>query len=327
MESRLQAPEWAPHAAVFIGFPSHPDLWAENLEPARREVAAFARAVHADGEGERVILVAGDAASAAAAQALTGHAAEVVVEPFGDIWLRDTAPIVVGQGAQREAVDFDFNGWGGKYVLANDDSVGTRLASRMNFPVRRAAWVFEGGAIDSDGTGLVVTTEQCLLNPNRNPTLDKAAIEQHLRRDLGFARVLWLGDGLQNDHTDGHVDNLARFVAANTLLLPVGTSDDPNAHVFADANARAKALGVNVVEVPSAGRIERHGAVVPATYMNFYIGNRVVVVPTYAGAQNLEPALEVLRGLFPSRHVVALSADATLSGGGSFHCISQQIPE
>ena len=324
----LQPPEWAPHDSVWIGFPSHPELWEDNLDPARAEVVAFARAVHADGRGEKVVLVAADEASAAVARTLAGDAADVIVEPFGDIWLRDTAPIIARNGAGLVATDFGFNFWGGKYDLPGDETIGARLAARTGLPVRTAAWIFEGGAIDTDGTGLVVTTEQCLLNPNRNPAMSRADIEAALARDLGFDRFLWLGDGLLNDHTDGHVDNLARFVGENRLLLPEPAgAEDPNAPIYADAAARAAAFGVDFVRMPSPGLIEWDGEAIPASYMNFYIGNAAVVMPTYEGGRNVEAAIDVLRGLFPGRTVVGLPADAILSGGGSFHCISQQIPE
>ena len=161
-------PEWAPHKAVWIGFPSHHELWEDDLDPARAEVAAFARAVHAGGKGERVLLVAADDEAARAAKAMAGDTAQIVVEPFGDIWLRDTAAIVTGNGHAR---DFLFNGWGGKYDLPGDDSIGRRLAARRHIHAETCDWVLEGGAIDGDGTGLVVTTEQCLLNPKRNPAL------------------------------------------------------------------------------------------------------------------------------------------------------------
>jgi agmatine deiminase len=319
--------EWAAHDAVWIGFPSHAELWEDDLEPARAEVLAFARAVHDGDRGERVILVAADQASADRAARLAGDTAEVIVEPFGDIWLRDTAPIIASGISGRVATDFRFNFWGGKYDLPGDDSIGGRLAARTGFPVRAHDWILEGGAIDSDGTGLVVTTEQCLLNPNRNPDLARGEIEQRLREQLGFTRILWLGDGLLNDHTDGHVDNLARFVGEGRLLLPVASDDDdPNADIYADAARRAAAFGVDVIPMPSPGIIERDGEIVPASYMNFYIGNRAIVMPTYEGAANEEAAIETLSELFPGRTVVGIPADAILTGGGSFHCISQQIP-
>lgn len=319
-----QPPEWAPHDAVWIGWPSHADLWTEDLEPARAEVAAFARAVHAGGRGERVILVAADAAAAAAAP---GGGIETIVEPFGDIWLRDTAPILVrGADGSLAARDFRFNGWGGKYDLPHDDSIGARLAARAGLPVETCDWIFEGGALDVDGTGLAVTTEQCLLNPNRNPGLSRAEIEARLAADLGVTRLLWLGDGLLNDHTDGHVDNLARFVGPNRLALPVAAGgDDPNAAVYADARARARAFGVEVVDLPSPGATTRDGEIVPASYMNFYIGNAAVVVPLW-DAPSDGAAVAALQALFPGRAVVGVRGDHVLTGGGSFHCISQQLP-
>jgi agmatine deiminase len=320
--TRAPKAEWAPHKAVWIGFPSHPELWQEDLDTAREEVAAFAAAVDADGKGEQVLLVAADEEAAAAARRLASFA-EVVIEPFGDIWLRDTAPII---GADGVAHDFLFNGWGGKYDLPGDEDIGLRLAEGRGKRVESRGWVLEGGAIDGDGTGLVVTTEQCLLNPNRNPALARSDIEARLAADLGFDRVLWLGEGLRNDHTDGHVDNLARFVGEARLAIPVGGDNDPNWQVYQQAAQRARAAGVTVVPVPSPGRVLRDEEIVPASYMNFYIGNASVVVPVY-GATNDEAAVRAIQEFFPDRHVVGLRADAILTGGGSFHCISQQIPE
>ncbi|GAA4812414.1 agmatine deiminase family protein [Sphingosinicella ginsenosidimutans] len=320
-----QPPEWAPHEAVWIGFPSHADLWEDDLGPARDEVAAFARAVHADGAGEEVRLVAADEDAAAAARNLAPFAT-VLVEPFGDIWLRDTGPIILGRDGSRRAARFGFNGWGGKYELAGDDSIGARLAETIGLAPDAHDWILEGGAIDVDGTGLAVTTEQCLLNPNRNPGLDKAAIEARLAADLGIDRLLWLGEGLINDHTDGHVDNLARFVAEGVLAIPEPAAGDPNAAVYADAKARAEAFGVKVVPLPSPGRIERDGEIVPASHMNFYIGNAAVVVPLYGGASDTA-AVAAVDALFPGRKAVGLRADHVLTGGGSFHCISQQVPK
>ena len=314
-------PEWARHKAVWIGFPSHAELWQEDLDQARTEVAAFAKAVHADGRGEKVLLVAADAEAGVAASKLAPFA-EVVVEPFGDIWLRDTAVILTGDGTAR---DFGFNGWGGKYDLPGDDDVGARLARRAKKRIIPCDWVLEGGALDGDGTGLVVTTEQCVLNPNRNGHLGKAEIEERLERDLGYDRVLWLGDGLLNDHTDGHVDNLARFVGEGRLAIPVAADNDPNWQVYQQAAKRAEAFGLEVVPMPSPGRVIRDDEIVPASYMNFYIGNASVVVPLY-GAANDQMALPALQAIFPDHEVVGLRADAILTGGGSFHCISQQIP-
>lgn len=326
MTDYRQPAEWAPHDAVWIGFPSHPQLWEDDLEPARGEVIEFAGAVHAGGKGERVILVAADEPSADRARTLAGGTADVIIEPFGDIWLRDTAPIVVKGADRLAATDFEFNWWGGKYDLAGDESIGARLAGRTGFELRKGDWIFEGGAVDVDGAGLGVTTEQCLLNPNRNPELSKGAIELRLAAGLGVTRLLWLGEGLANDHTDGHVDNLARFVAEGVIAIPEAAGkDDPNAGAYADARARAERFGLTVVAIPSPGAVVRDGEIVPASYMNFYIGNAAVVVPLY-GTANDEAAMAAIAALFPTRNVVGFRADHILTGGGSFHCVSQQIP-
>jgi agmatine deiminase len=322
--SQLPLPEWAPHQAVWIGFPSAADLWLEDLAPAQAEVAAFAAAVHADGKGEQVWLVAADDAAAAAARRLAPFA-RVIVEPFGDIWLRDTAAIILGTGADRRGVDFGFNGWGGKYDLPGDDTIGERLAAEAAIPCSRSDWILEGGAVDGDGTGTFLTTEQCLLNPNRNPGFDRDEVASRLKRDLGATRVVWLGDGLLNDHTDGHVDNLARFVAPNRVAIPEATAEDPNAAAYADAAEALLDADLEVVALPSPGLVERDGEIIPASYMNFYIGNAAVIVPLY-GAPNDNAAVEAIQQLFPDRTAIGLRADHVLTGGGSFHCISQQVP-
>jgi len=319
-----QPPEWAAHDYVWIGFPSHEDLWLDDLTPAREEVAAFARAVWAEGTGEAVRLVTADPVSARAAAVLAPFAT-IIEAPFGDIWLRDTGPIIVQDGIRREARSFRFNGWGGKYELEGDDTLGLRLADGAGMDAARNEWVLEGGAIDVDGTGLAVTTEQCLLNPNRNPAFGKADVERRLRDDLGLERVLWLGEGLLNDHTDGHVDNLARFVGEGRLAIPAPAADDPNAAAYEDARRRAEAFGLEVVPLPSPGRVIRDDELIPASYMNFYIGNSAVVVPIY-GADNDDAAVDAVGALFPGRRAIGLRADHVLTGGGSFHCISQQMP-
>lgn len=319
-------PEWHPQAWLWVGFPHDPAEWGAALMPARAQLAAFAGAV-AD-SGQEVRLIARDAADAALARRLAGAAVRVETRVFGDVWLRDTGPLVVvadGRGGLA-ARRFGFDGWGGKYVMAGDEAIGAELARDAGLAVVTADWVLEGGAIDGDGTGLAVTTEQCLLNPNRNPSLSRADVEARLARDLGLDRVLWLGEGLANDHTDGHVDNLARFVAPGTLALPRASGrDDPNAGVYADAWARARAFGLAPREVPSPGRIERGGIAEPASYMNFAVTTRLVVVPTFGSPHDAE-GVAAVAALFPDRDTIGLRADAVLTGGGGFHCASQQMP-
>ncbi len=319
-----QPAEWAHHAACWTAFPSAAELWEDNLAPAQAEVAAMVRVI---AESERVeLLVNGLAAELAARDLLAGANVGFRQFGFGDIWLRDTGPLFLSSPAGHAAAAFRFNGWGGKYDLPGDDAVAAFVATAAGVPLARHDWVLEGGAIDVDGTGLAVTTEQCLLNPNRNPRMDANEIASHLRRDLGIDRLLWLGDGLEGDHTDGHVDNLARFVAPGVLAVPAASgADDPNADVYEDAHQRARDFGLDVVTIPSPGRIVVDGEVVPASHMNFYIANHAVIVPTY-GSPYGDAAVAAVAALFPTRKVVGLPALHVLSGGGSFHCITQQQP-
>ena len=317
-------PEWHPQQWLWIGFPHDPVEWPGFLERAQEQIAAFASAV-AD-SGQEVRLIVRDEANEARARGLVSSAVKLERRVYGDVWLRDTGPLVMLGDGKRIARRFGFNGWGGKYVMAGDQTIGAELAHDAALHVTNCDWILEGGALDTDGTGLVVTTEQCLLNFNRNPDLSQGDIAWRLRRDLGFDRVLWLGEGLIHDHTDGHVDNLARFVAPNVLALPRATgTDDPNAEIYADAKARAEHFGVTVREVPSPGRVETDGRVEPASYMNFAVTTNLVVVPTYGTAHDAE-GVAAIAELFPDREVVGILADAVLAGGGSFHCASQQMP-
>src|SRR5207302_6697114 len=189
-----------------------------------------------------------------------------------------------------------------------DQDIGERLAARAGLPFTKADWILEGGAIEHDGSGTVITTEQCLLNPNRN-NLTREEVEERLLRDLGFERVVWLGSGLLNDHTDGHVDNLARFVAPGRVAIPNLGRDDPNEAAFRDAARRLRSTKLDVVTLPSPGRMtDEDGEIIPASYMNFYVGNAAVVVPQY-GTANARPPVDVVQALFPGRDAVGLHAD------------------
>lgn len=317
-------PEWAPQDWLWIGFPHLAEEWPGFLESAQEQIAAFANAV-AD-NGQRVRLLVRDDANEARARKLVSAAVTLEKRVYGDIWLRDTGPLVVRENGKRAARRFGFNGWGGKYLMAGDMTVGEELARDAGLPIETAPLVLEGGAVDGDGTGLALTTEQCLLNPNRNPSLERAQIEAALERSLGFTRLVWLADGLINDHTDGHVDNLARFVAPGRIVVPEATGkDDPNAAIYADADQRARAAGVDVVRIPSPGRIERDGAIEPASYVNFAITSHLVVVPTFGSPHDAD-GVAAIAALFPDRDTIGLAGNAVLAGGGGFHCASQQMP-
>lgn len=321
----LMPPEWAPQDWLWIGFPHLADEWPGWLEPAQVQMAAFASAVAESGQAVRLLVR--DEANAARACQLVSDKVTLEQRVYGDIWLRDTGPLVVthADGA-RSARRFGFNGWGGKYLMPGDTAIGAELARDAGLAITAATMILEGGAVDGDGTGLVATTEQCLLNPNRNPAMSRADIEAELAARLGFTRVLWLGDGLINDHTDGHVDNLARFVAPNRLVVPEATgADDPNAQIYADAAARALAAGVEVVRIPSPGLIRRDGVIEPASYVNFAITTHLVVVPTFGSPYDAD-GVAAIAALFPDRDTIGLPGGAVLAGGGGFHCASQQMP-
>ncbi len=332
--------EWARHDATWVAWPSHEGLWQDHLASARE---AFVRLVEAIAEGETVeVLVPDEAQERLARAALPREPAAQLRNvlrfhrvPFGDIWLRDTAPIFLqGPGGEPATVRFVFNGWGGKYVLEHDDRVAERIARLVAGGQAFARpFVLEGGAIDVDGEGTLLTTRQCLLNPNRNSSMSPADVESAVADAVGCEKVVWLGDGLLNDHTDGHVDTVARFVAPGRVVaMEPRAAGDPNRDALhalvRDLGAAVDARGrrLDVVTVPSPGRVvDDAGRVMPASYVNFYVANAAVVVPTY-GSPFDDEAVERIGALFPGRRALGVDARAILSGGGAFHCITQQQP-
>lgn len=329
--------EWAPHKAIWTCWPSASDLWQEDLEPARAEVCAMVKALIATtpegGVGDIVHVLASGSEAVANARAALPIEVYVHDVPFGDIWLRDTGPIFARSGEAKVALRFGFNGWGGKYDLANDDTVGDAVAGLAMIPKQKAHFVLEGGAVDHDGEGTVLTTRQCVLHPNRNGDWSQASAEAHFAKALGAKKVLWLGDGLMNDHTDGHVDNIARFIGPGRVMCMEGYGDDdPNREVLdaiaAELSSMTDAAGraLEIVRIPSPGLVtDQDGETIPASHMNFIIGNASVVVPHY-GTPSADAALRAIVSAFPGRRVVGINSTAILTGGGSFHCITQQEP-
>jgi agmatine deiminase len=327
--------EWTPHACTWLAWPSDADLWREHLEPARAAFVRLALAIAGDGSGETVRILVPDAAQEMRArEAISSSNVVWHRVPFGDIWLRDTAPLfLAGPGGEIASVRFGFNGWGGKYVLEHDDRVSERIADVAGLRSFATRFVLEGGSVDVDGEGSVLTTRQCVLNPNRNRVVTAADVEGVLRDWLGVERVLWLGEGLLNDHTDGHVDTIVRFVRPGVVVaMEPRSEDDPNRDVLRSLIREVQALvdargrRLEVVTIPSPGRIlDEEGRVMPASYVNFYVSNAAVVVPTY-GARWDDEAVERIGALFPGRACVGVDARAVLSGGGAFHCITQQQP-
>jgi agmatine deiminase len=342
-EAGFSAPaEWDRHDAVWLAWPSDASLWQESLPAAQAEFAALCAAI-ADvdsltgvARGERLeVLVSDQASRAAAERALAGLPARLCPIPFGDIWLRDTAPVFLRNDATGAvaAARFAFNGWGKKYVLRHDAEVSGRIARATGLREFASPAILEGGSVELDGEGTCLTSRQCLLNPNRNGGLSQAEIERFLSEALGAEKVLWLGDGLLNDHTDGHVDTIARFVAPGVVLCMQATErSDPNLQALDEiaqslASMRdARGRKLRVERVPSPGLVANaEGEAMPASYLNFYIANTTVVVPVY-GAANDQAAVAAIVPFFPGRKVVGLPAKAILSGGGAFHCITQQLP-
>jgi len=333
--SRIVPAEWAPHRAMWLGWPSHGDLWEDDLVPAQAEVAALARALAGPGRERVKLMVHGEGGARAAHAALADvEGLEIVPGLFGDIWLRDTGPIFAKEDGRDVAVGFRFNGWGDKYVLEHDNEVAEQIARHAGVVLDERPVVMEGGALDHDGEGTVLTTRQCLLNNNRNLNWTEDQAEVALADALGARKVLWLGDGLKNDHTDGHVDNLARFVGQGVVVCPVAWGlKDPNADVY-DETARllstmtdAQGRKLTVIRIPSPGLVDNdEGRIIPASHMNFLIANGAVLVPTYADEEAGRRAVEALKSVFPHKEVIGLPSSAILTGGGSFHCITQQEP-
>jgi agmatine deiminase len=331
--------EWELHRGCITAWPAHEYAWGEHLRAAQAEFVKFAEAFCADPEQEPLrVLIDHLDHEQDARTALRGCGAGVVFErvPYGDVWLRDTAPIFLRGRHQLGAVSFQFNGWGEKFVYPHDTELGARLATLHADTTFQANFVLEGGAVDVDGQGTCLTTRTCLLNDNRKPPTGpdrERVIGARLHDTLGITKVIWLDEGLQNDHTDGHIDNIARFVAPGVVVCMHGSGDDDPNRDTLDAIAKALQSATDatdqplrVVRIPSPGRVlGASGEVVPASYMNFYIGNRTVVVPGF-GTPYDDDARAALQRVFPGRKVVMCSARSLLEGGGTFHCMTQQVP-
>lgn len=318
-------PEWAPHKAIWTAWPSRPDLWPDILDESRAEVAAMVKAL-AVGDHVKILATPGEAEQSAR-RMLDSDNITVIPTLFGDIWFRDIAPIFAQKDNVPAALTFQVNGWGGKYIYDHDDEVAAFIAKASGTPALDHDFILEGGAVEFDGKGRLLTTKSCLLNPNRNAHLSQAQIEQKLRDAFGVKDIIWLVEGLLKDHTDGHIDNIARFVGEGTVVCqhPSG-KDDPNAERLVTIKKELESAGLKTVTIPSPGLVHyEDGSIAPASHMNYIIGNKTVVMPCYEDHYSAE-AVVGLQKLFPGRKVVALPAMHVLTGGGSFHCITQQEP-
>lgn len=329
-------PEWAPQDVLMIGWPSHVDPWGNPFSKARAEIAAMANTILETVPTNsltptRVILVVdGEEAEQAAREAVP--AAAIINTPCGDTWLRDTSAIFSRENGTLKARSFRFNGWGEKYIYPGDEDLSIRLADIHGAELTELDFVLEGGSVDWDGEGHLLTTDECLLNPNRNPGWSRSDAETALKTAFGARDIIWIGEGLLNDHTDGHIDNVARFIGPGHVLCQEANGmDDPHAdrlggveqtlRRYRDSDGRT----LMVSTLPSPGRVlDDDGDIVPASHMNFVITNQAVIVPVYN--EEGDTAVTALKAHFPDRAVIGRPAKNILTGGGAFHCISQQIP-
>jgi agmatine deiminase len=328
------AAEWEPHAATWLAWPHKLESWPGKFEPIP---PLYAQLVRALARFERVNVLAGGAAVMAQAKSLVGDVANVTLHdiPTNDAWTRDHGPtFLVGPlGAPVALVDWGYNAWGGKYPPFDlDDAVPRRIADLTGRRRFEPGIILEGGAIDSNGQGTILTTEQCLLNPNRNPGLGRAEIERYLADYLAAKKVLWLGEGIEGDDTDGHIDELARFIGPRTVVAAL--EDDP-----ADTNYKPLQENYNrlkhmtdqdnrpleVVALPMPRPIFHEDQRLPACYCNFYIANGCAIVPQFDDPADAR-VIEILTKLLPGRQTIGLPARDLAWGLGAFHCITQQEP-
>ena len=331
----VMPPEWAPHEATWLSWPKDPLTWPDRVPQVE---TIFLRMIELLAEHETVNLLVNDEETEARVRARMTwpQAANVCVHRLRtvDSWIRDYGPNFLVRGAELAYNDWGFNAWGGKYeTLMADDGVGAALEPLLGIPRFTPGLVLEGGSIDVNGAGVVMTTEQCLLSPNRNPGRSKVEIEQALRDYLGVSEVLWLGKGVEGDDTDGHIDDISRFVSPTTIVTIV--EDDPASANYAplqdnlrrlqlarDVNGRA----YDIVTLPMPGAVLADGEPLPASYANFYIANGVVLLPVY-GHTNDARAAETLQRVFPTRRVVPIQCEPLVWGMGAIHCVTQQQPK
>lgn len=334
--------EWHRHSATWLTWPKDPETWPDRV-PQVEEI--FLQMMAALAPHETVNLLVDDQEAEASVHRLCAFpgAANIRCHQIRtvDSWIRDYGPnFIVNDKGGLAYNDWIFNAWGNKYEeLKKDDSIPDRLESLLKVPRFKPGIVMEGGSIEVNGAGCVLTTEQCLLNPNRNPHLSKDEIEQYLKSYLGVEKVLWLGEGIVGDDTDGHIDDIARFVAPNVIVCAV--EDDPqdaNYKILQDNRSRLRTMSdvkgrsFEVVALPMPGVVggtstgARDLDRLPASYANFYIANNVVLSPVF-GHPNDARALEVLQRVFPGRRVIGINCEPLVWGMGTIHCVTQQQPE
>lgn len=316
-------PEWAPQQAIWVGWPCVREYWGSAFEGAREEIAVLVRTL-----APRTIVNLGvrSQADAALARRACGVDCDIHILPMGDIWFRDTGPIFAVIDGAPTGLRFGFNGWGGKFVMPGDEATGKEILDLSGQQGRSYDFILEGGAIDVDGAGRLLTTRACMLNPNRNGWTEAEA-EMALKSAFGVDQIIWLDDGLRGDHTDGHVDNIARFIGPNRVVLQHSSGlNDPNSVCFDAIERRLRAADLSMVSIPSPGEVHApDGTLLAASHVNFVFANGLIIMPRYELTYS-EQARALLAQALPDFEIVALDANHILTGGGSFHCISQQVP-
>jgi agmatine deiminase len=332
--------EWEPHRGTWLSWPHNEASWPGKFEPVPGIFATLAR--HLAEHEEVHINVAGPAMEAGAIRALDAAGADrrhvfFHYNPTNDAWCRDHGPIFVqrgpGSGREQAILDWGYNAWGGKYPPFDlDDVVPQGIARELGLPLHEPGIILEGGSIDVNGQGTLLTTESCLLNPNRNPGLDRGDIEAYLRAYLGVSKILWLGDGIVGDDTDGHVDDITRFVSPDTVVTVVeDDAGDENYEPLQDNMERLREMTdqdgrpLRIVTLPMPRPLYHDGQRLPASYANFYIANGLVVLPIYDPERDAVAAA-TLASLFPDRKIVGVDCTDLVWGLGAFHCVTQQWP-
>ncbi|WP_316742315.1 agmatine deiminase family protein [Pedobacter antarcticus] len=331
--------EWEKHEATWLTWPHKEASWPGKLDTIYAPYCEFIKVV---AKGEKVRINVNDEATKAFATGKLAEAGadlsqiEFYFNPSNDAWCRDHGPAFLlnrGAAEPKMIVDWGYNAWGGKYPpFEQDDVIPTRIGDHFGLPVFHPGIVMEGGSVEFNGAGTILTSRACLLNENRNPELNQEQIETFLKECYGAEQVLWVGDGIVGDDTDGHIDDITRFVNANTVLTVVESNPlDENYLLLQENLEELKAMRLingeplQILKLPMPSPVIYEDTRLPASYANFYIANAAVIVPTFRDV-NDEPALEIIRQAFPDREVVGIDSTDIIWGLGSFHCLSQQEP-
>jgi agmatine deiminase len=324
--------EWEKHQGTWVSWPKDPNTFPEPILPAVERI--YVKMVEALGAAEEVQILVDDAKMEERVKSLIASEAWVRFRRIRtvDVWVRDYGPICV-KGRDIAVVKWIFNAWGGKYEdLRPDNEAGEAIADSTGLRVFRPGIVLEGGSIDVNGTGSLLTTKQCLFNKNRNPGLGREQLEEVFEENLGVTNVIWLEGGIEGDDTDGHVDDIARFVGPRKVIATAEPRvSDPNHEVLLEnmkllMNARdQEGRSLEVIELPMPDRVDAPDGRLPASHVNFFIGNGAVLVPTFGGKSDAQ-ALRMLQDVFPGREVVGIDCRALVFGLGTLHCVTQQIP-